>query len=60
MIRLSDNIKNYTGSENDLSASAKAAKANETGKKLTMDKEVLILENLPPLPPVPVLETTQE
>lgn len=38
----------------------KAAKANETGKKLTMDKEVLILEDLAPLPPVPVLETTQE
>ncbi len=38
----------------------KAAEANETGKKLTMDKEVLILEDLPPLPPVPVLETTQE
>ncbi|GEM_PF-3387062 len=39
---------------------AKAAEANETGKKLTMENGFLILADLPPLPPVPVLEATEE
>ncbi len=39
---------------------AKAAEANETGKKLTMENETLILAELPPLPPVPSLEAAEE
>lgn len=39
---------------------AKAAEANENGKKLVIENDALKLVDLPALPPVPVLETTQE